>query len=196
MKNTVIIKMLSIFAFFVFSCTPKCDIKNIMKPDDIQIDWENYNDVYNIFWHYFSNNCRGAGNLTSDIIKVHGKIDISSFHFVRNYPDKSTYLHSFELIDEQEHEYNSIYDYLYNRYDYRAFSVRVFCYNIADELQKKLESCDLTRKCYIKGEVSTGILGGGRSEGYNDDCCFTFPSVNLYNIDDIFFETNKIDSDE
>ena len=185
------LKLLTIclVAVFVFSCTQKCDVY-INRPSDLRaIDWNGYNAVLDVFWHYFSDNCRGAGWPTEDIIKVYGKIDPNSIHFEFDLYTQTHRLHSFELMDMYEREHNFIYDFLYNNYSYRAFSIRIFS-NFSDELQEKLANSDLTKISYITGRVSTGMLGGGRSEGNFDGCCFVFPLIRIYSIDDIYFETN------
>jgi len=182
MKKSFIIRSLILcgIVLIAFSCIKKCDV-DIEKPSDLKsIDWDGYNDVYTIFWNYFTTNCHGKGYPTGKTIKISGKI--SSFDYIRDYSTDSTYLHSFVLDDI--HEYNDIFisEHL-SRYNYTYPSIKVFCYSIADTLQKNLVSCDLTRIFYIKGELGTLILGG---EEFGD-CCFSVPCVYLTNIDDIYF---------
>ncbi|MDR1120408.1 MAG: hypothetical protein LBM08_05780 [Dysgonamonadaceae bacterium] len=189
MKN-IVIKMFSIciVALFAFSCQPKCDIK-IKNPGDIKpVDWENYNDVYTVFWNYLTTNIpRGAGYPTGETIKVYGKIDAGTIQ-----SSSSSTFHSFALMDEHEYADNDIYGYLHQAYTYPAPSVRVVCYPISDELQEKFASCDLTGKCYIKGELATAILGSA----VPDRCRFTVPNVYLRSMDDIYFENDQIDNNE
>jgi len=178
----IILIILCGIALITFSCKQPCGI-NIENPDEIEpIDWENYNDVYSVFWNYFKNNCHGAGYPTGKTIKVYGRIDSNSLKITSEGLNPHG-LHSFILMDEHEHEYNNIYNYLYEKYSYSAPHVEVFCF-IPDEFQEKLTSTDLTRKCYIKGELGTSIL----KWDVDDECCFTTPNVRLYSTNDIYFE--------
>ncbi|MDR2569347.1 MAG: hypothetical protein LBD23_03485 [Oscillospiraceae bacterium] len=191
------IKTILVILFFcgvsLFACSCKqrtCDV-DIEKPGDLKpIDWGEYNDVYTVFWNILKNDCRGSGYQTEDTVKVYGKI--SDLKYVQHYPGDSTYLHSFVLNDI--HEYNDIFifDHLRTKYGCPAPSVTIFCYHIADKLQKMLDSCDMMKECFIKGELGTIGIG---SEGF-DKCCFTVPSIYLCSIDDIYFETDKNDSYE
>jgi len=159
----------------VFSCK-RCDIE-IKKPDDIKsIDLEDYNDVYTVFWNYLRI-CPGLVNPPEITIKIYGKID-DSFKFGLGY---------FELIDEREHEYYNIYDFLHEHGYPVVPSVRVFYRLIKDELREKLDSSDLNRKCYIKVILSDGIAAN-ENEHSSDGCCFVVPDATLSSIDDIYFE--------
>jgi len=177
----IIFKLLALYliVIFAFSCTQKCNIY-IEKPNDLKgIDREGYNDVYNVFWHYFSNNCRGAGYPTGHIIKIYGRIDTTR-------TNRSGY--SFKLVDIYERENNHNYDLLYNKYNYRAPSLRIFNH-FSDELllREKLANSDLTKIAYITGEIITIMLA---HDGPSDNCCFVIPAIRIYSIDDIYFETD------
>lgn len=185
MKKIVFLVILcgtTLFAFFVFSCKQSCDIE-IEKPNDVKpIDWNNYNDVYTVFWNIFKNDCIGSGYLTSDTIKVYGIIDELEYDYYGGF-------HSFLLISESKYEDNFIYDHLYNKYKYKVPSVNVYCYHITEELQSIIDSCDITKKkCYIKGELGTRII---THDAPLARCCFTVPCVTLYSIYDIYFEEEE-----
>ncbi|MDR2887519.1 MAG: hypothetical protein LBV26_05910 [Bacteroidales bacterium] len=184
-KNKIILTSLYTVILFAFSCREKCHI-DLVKPADVKpIDSESYNDVYNVFWNYFEEYYRGAWSLT-DSIKTYGKIDTCTL-------DTS---HSFVLISEHEYEHNIIYDFIQEYRLYPGPAINVFCHSIADELQSKLDSCDLTGRCYIKGELKIGAVGGHGGINGPDDCHFTFPHIFLKNINDIYFENEKNNDDE
>jgi hypothetical protein len=93
----------------------------------------------------------------------------------------------FQLMDENKHEDNPIYDHLHNKYGYPTPSVRILFNNTntADILKNMIDTCDLTkRKCYITGEVGTILI----DDEAGDRCCFTVPSVYLNSINDINFD--------
>jgi len=171
---------------FAFSCTSKCEI-DIEKPNDVMpIDWDNYNDVYTVFWNYLKNDCSGSGYPTGDMIKIYGIIDSNNTSVSNS---------GFVLKDEHEHEYNDVFDHLYRFGGYSAPLVAVSVFCSSSELQKMLASSELTRRCYIKGEISTRILTYDKRPR-PDKCCFSVLGIYLRNIDDIYFETDKNDNDE
>jgi hypothetical protein len=170
--NRIIVTGLCAVVLLAFSCGRDCEF-DLVKPADIKpIDWEGYNDVYTVFWNILTDDCHGAGTLTGDIIKIYGKLDISE-----RYGGSF-----FSLIYEQEYDENNLYDFVHKKYDYPAApSIHVSCLVGDDELQEKLASCDLTRRCYIKGEFAIGALTSDRPGDY---CCFSVPKIYLKNIND------------
>jgi len=177
MKKVLFI--LSIICLLAFSCKQPCHIE-IDNPSDIKpIDREIYNSVYDIFWNYVTMNCCevNVGYFkTGDAIKIYGKI-----------VKKTRY---FWLIDDNEYEHDNSQLYnLMSEYGCPAApSVRVFCALISDELQGKLDSCDLTKKCYVKGDLGFITVGGDGGISGPDNCCFPIPNVCLNSINDIYFE--------
>jgi hypothetical protein len=152
------------------------------------IDWDNYNDVYNVFWNYFSDNCKGSGHL-GEIIKIYGKIDPNSFHFSQ---DSDTSRFSFVLMTEHKYEDNDIYEYLNNRFNISGPSMVVLGSLATAELLEMLTLVNLIKRIYIKGKVRTDPLTGDPvGMLHRDPCCFAFPHIIFYSIDDIYFETNK-----
>ena len=175
MNISFIIKLL-IFCGLVLSCY-SCKEKNqcgeIKKPKDLKpIDWENYNDVYTVYWNY-AGDCSDM-SLRSDLennIKVFGWI-------FQGHLGKPIDMEMFSLIDNEtnifapnpsvEKKTTSIY-------------VRVFDPNLANSLKTKFAETDITKKCYIKGKLFI-------SAQYDNNCCFGEPFISVSNINDIYFE--------
>jgi len=181
-KQKVTVSMLcivivSLLAVCFSSCRKKCDIE-VERPRDIKpIKWDDYNDAYHVFWNIFAPKCnQKTGYKTGKTIKVSGMLVLDS---IRSYP-------SYLLKSEYEYEHNDIYDYMSKIYKYPIPSVKLSIF-IGEEFQKKIDSADLTKKCYIKGELATG----GVEAMENDICCFTVPHIFLYTIEDIYFEGEK-----
>ena len=57
-----------------FSCKPSCDLD---KPKDVKpVDWENYNDVYTVYWNFVAKafGCCSETEFAGKTIKVFGWI--------------------------------------------------------------------------------------------------------------------------
>jgi len=169
MKTLKYIVVLGIF--FLIACRPE-----IEKPDDVlPIDWDNYNDVYTVYWNYRSKKCSTKTGTTGKTIKVSGWVlknsilihgGICHYFFLVDYPDR---------VPE-------------NRYG-GSITIEVNTYYIGEEIKTMLDTCDFTKKCFIKGEL---MLGDMQEAPH----CSIVPGIILHSIDDIYFETDKIDSDE
>jgi hypothetical protein len=183
--NKITLASLCAVVLLAFSCRPPCHIE-LEKPTDIKpIDWDGYNDAYTVFWNIVSDDFHSGGTSTGDTIMVYGKIDTTTLD----------YSNFFTLMSEQEYEHNVIYDYM-REWHYTAPSIRVFCYPVADELREKLASCDLSRRYYVKGELGIAHIGGRDGWGGADHCLFAAPDIHLYDVNDIYFETDKNENNE
>ena len=136
-----------------------CKIKT---PKDLKpIDWENYNDVYTVYWNT-RHLCSESISLQSDTIRVSGW--------------KSWSYDAFNLCDDAKYADRSLGHTA-------AFPfVNIKCY--LPELKTKLDTSDVTKKCFIKG-----IIHLNQEMSYpRGDCCFTWGQLEIINIDDIYFK--------
>ena len=133
------------------------------RPKDVKrIDWENYNDVYTAFWNTHVT-CNDFYNIyLNRNIMVYGWIRPQFLEdgftlFTGNNNDKS-----YPLIGQPH------------------FDVHYWC-PMALLIREKLDSCDLSKKCYVKGKlVNNGINLGS--------CCVAIPMILIEDIDDFYFE--------
>ena len=132
----------------------KIDRPQNLKP----IDWENYNDVHTVYWntvHY----CGEPNNIQGDTIMISGWRPWS-YDF-------------FYLCDEAKYADNSL------GYTAAKPIVRIVCY--LPEFSEKLDTCDLTKKCFIKGK----LMG----ESFSDmNCNWIEPIIEITDINNIYFE--------
>ena len=164
-------------ALFAFSCT-KCDIK---KPKGVKpIDWENYNDVYSVFWNC-TKDCSEVNetekNFDSDdlkTIKVYGWIYQG---FEGGYPPVNP--EHFCIIDKEENIFafnSSVGTSFYVRISYLGdFKILI------ESLKIKFAAADITKKCYINGKLSYENYPG-------NGCCTAVPLLIIHSSDDIYFE--------
>ena len=160
------IKFLALCGIVLFVCS--CSTCKIDKPKNLKaIDWNNYNDVYTVYWNNVKD-CSEIGYDTTKYIKVYGWIrnNYNGFSF--------ELVSSKEDIDSQDGRIIRI-DILANVGDYEYQKILV------DSLKAKFDSTDLSKKCYIRGELSYNELADNK-------CCSTVPRIYITNIDDIYFE--------
>ena len=186
-RTKVILVVLCSVSLFTFSCIRKCDIE-IERPSDVMpICWENYNDAYHVFWNVFSDKCRldDTGFSTEKTIKISGKFE--KREIIRGTKVTVKYV----LRGVHEYEHKAIYDIMSIKYDFIVPLVEFsFPNNIREEFLEKINSADLTEKCYIEGKLWLFNATNIRSNGH-DQCCFVVPVIRLYRIDDIYFESDK-----
>jgi hypothetical protein len=154
MKPTQIKIILSFILFAIaFSACEKIKI-----PKDVKsIDWRNYNDVYDVFWNYYTLCSEIKKGDEDKIIKVYGWI----------YPQWGGGL----ILGDRP---NKVNEREYPWIDIRA-SV------LATELQAKLDTCDLTKKCFVEGKLTFNEL-------YTQLGCKSVPEIIIENTDDIYFK--------
>ncbi|MDR0367670.1 MAG: hypothetical protein LBH82_00840 [Bacteroidales bacterium] len=123
-----------------------------MKP----IDWENYNDVYTVYWNCYSC-CDEISENEGRTVKMSGW---------KAWSDKAF------LCDDAKYA------------DKELGSAAYPCIAIEcdlPEFQAKLDSCDLTKKCFVEGKIFL------RKVKYPSGCAAK-PIIKITNIDDIYFE--------
>ena len=178
MRKSLIIKLLILcgVALLVVSCKPNCDIN---KPKGVKpIDWENYNDVYTVFWNGVRDCSSGNFDDAGKDIKVFGWIFQGPI-----YPDGKPLPvnpEKFALISNEE-------DIFWWNFSTRGGQgIYVNAYRLEDvenyrKLVDKFATADITKKCYISGKLYFQSLP-------NNDCCSTISGIQIYSADDIYFE--------
>ena len=125
------------------TCDNPCKIKYLkdVKP----IDWENYNDVYTVYWNYVHvSGSKQAHNMRMD----EGK-EIMIYGWVT-----SQHANSIPLFDLSESPNGGIHCPV-------AIALPAQDPYILVNLRTKLDTCDLTKKCFIKGKLKSGELFNG-----------------------------------
>jgi hypothetical protein len=168
-------------ALFAFSCKEKEECIPFERPKDLKpIDWENYNDVYTVFWNYYQRECSEmwVWDDSTKTIKVSGWIVQDNWAQGTVVPGRITL---FTLVN------NSKDIYTISGYPQPYIAISVKDSDVAPLLFDKFTKTDITKKCYIRGslffkerEVSNYCLD------YSG--CFLFLEIVLDSIDDIYFE--------
>jgi hypothetical protein len=168
MKN-IVIKVFSIciVALFAGSCGKNCEVK---RPKDLKpINWESYNDVYTVRWNFVSTasgSCRKTGP-TGLTLKVCGWI-------VQGNPGEIIDPGMFLLVDDRKYIFASGGTIIY---------IKTFDKDLVDLLKTKLAITDITKKCFIKGELYYFCY---QTMGRCPDK--VAPEVHIHDINDIYFE--------
>jgi hypothetical protein len=148
MKNVFFLILISLFSL-VFNSCGKCNFK---KPKGIKpIDWENYNDVYTVYWNYSESGDMSMNQgFTGDTIKVYGWI------FQGNHGETIN-PGMFMLIENEK----NIFDpnpWIEKR---TGFYIETFDKELINALKVKFSETDITKKCYIIGSlisIDTGTI--------------------------------------
>jgi hypothetical protein len=140
------------------ACKPNCEpkIPKGVKP----IDWENYNDVYTVKWNY-TGDCSTTGK-TGLTIKMYGWI----FHPQTAYPSLFCMLSDSLFIEANNP---------------KCAMVHVRCIEDIEHLKAKFDTSDLTKKCYVTGELFI-------ADRPTNDCCTTEPEIMIMDANDVYFE--------
>ena len=140
------------------ACKKNCLQKH---PKDVKpIDWENYNDVYTVFW-----NCYGYCD--DYIMNYHENIMVSGWISQPTHGNISA--HHFILVNNQGDRSETFPN------------IPVKSYALSDELQAMFDTCDLTKKCFIKGKLQSDHIKMGL-------CCEKTAQIGITDITDIYFE--------
>jgi hypothetical protein len=152
----IILYLTAILLLFA-ACDKGCKIK---RPKDLKpIDWENYNDVYTVVWNY-KNECRGTEKDENKDVMVSG--------WVYNFNGLST--RQFDLSDSPD-----------------VKTPRIMITTFLDspleglEIIYKLDTSDLTKKCFIKGKLFF-------YQESTNNCCRVYPLIFLNDANNIYFE--------
>jgi len=156
------------------------------RPKDLKpIDWENYNDVYTVYWTYHGREIREKEmetllKDTANTIKVHGWV-----HRIRQ--SISPYsVHNFMEVVLIGNEIADDGNYSYFEYPYVEFTV-VGDLEVMFLLLEKLTSADLTKKCFIRGKLCLSSAGA-HIDFENGSCDIIFPRIRVYSVDDVYFK--------
>ena len=143
----------------LFTTCQKCKIKY---PKNIKpIDWENYNDVYTVYWNLCS--------LTSEIKNFPLHEEIMVYGWIHNQNQYGVSAKKFSLVDDP------------SRIHGIPGSPSIMVENNFDEIQVMFDTCDLTKKCFVKGK----LLFIDIIRGY---CKTIEPSMYITDINNIYFE--------
>ena len=166
MKHTTIIKILKCIAFISLcasisvhiACQRRCDIQTNRPTDVKPIDWENYNDVYTVYWNYASSYSKRKQEDEGRIIKISGWHAWSFDKFV--------------LCDDDEYYWAKRVSPV----------VHIDCWLPEfREFRANLDTSDLTKKCFVKGVLRFDQINIGL-------CTNAEPSVEIIDINDIYFK--------
>ena len=172
----IIIAFTALLLLFA-ACKEKYDCKMDHPKDLKPIDWENYNDVYTVYWNFFCFCSKVKENPLNREIMVCGWI----FQGVEGkYPFDNLY---FTLISNEE-------DIFWWNCSTRGKGVviRPYCKDSngnfidpRDSLRIKFDTTDITKKCFIKGRLGFECLN-------TDGCSMAVPEIILEDINNIYFE--------
>jgi len=145
----------------LFSACEKACLEK--KPRKVKpIDWENYNDVYTAFWNTYSTISESSNILQREIM-VYGwvKPKYSEYRFtlVTDTHDSDK---SLQLVGKPHFD-------VYIRGSEMAL------------IREKLDTCDLTKKCYVKGKLDFNRIKAGL-------CGIAIPEIIIEDINDFFIE--------
>ncbi len=169
MKKYILILTAILFLF------ASCDERRLCLgkiPKDVKpIDWDNYNDVYTVYWNTYSS-CKEISNEQRDIM-MYGWVNIVA----KERFQWENWLHAgISVVDNPNHYDRNKGNTLPN-----GTWISIEVHFPVDELQVKLDSCDLTQKCYVKGKLSFNREQAGI-------CCVARPIIIVENIDDFFIK--------
>ena len=150
--------------FLLVACKKQCAINY---PKDIKpIDWENYNDVYTVYWNY-----RTEGSVTNKKIGQDRGKDIMIYGWVC-FGDFSN-IHLFGLRESSNSGITCAVG---------AATIQIDSINyLHEQVRTKLDTSDRTKKCFIKGKLDF-------VEAPDMHCNWIVPKVVITNINDIYFE--------
>jgi len=146
----------------LFSACEKACLEK--KPRKVKpIDWENYNDVYTAFWNTYSV-ISESGKMRGREIMVYGWVQLEyseyKFMLVTDTYDSDK---SLRLVGKPHFD---VY--------FRGSGMAL--------IREKLDTCDLTKKCYVKGKLDFDIIKVGLCGG------IAVPEIIIEDIDDFYFE--------
>jgi len=138
----------------LFSACEKIKIPKDVKP----IDWENYNDVYTVYWNCYSSYKKIKSEYEGKTIKISGW--------------SPWWYDSFYLCDDAKYVDNTV------RADVIP-TILITCY--LPGFKEKLDTCDLKKKCFVKGKIRFDTLEYSSSYSIKT-------KIEVTDINDIYFE--------
>jgi hypothetical protein len=178
MKNKYMLKMLIICAVALFagSCEKNCEVK---RPKDLKpIDWENYNDVYTVYWNYVYYGYNSPRKINEEDL---GK-DILICGFANNWDSRPPSATGFIIVDNAKKNLTA-------KEIFPCISVRPSFWNqdFLNQLQTILDTGYLANiKCYVKGKLSFENLTPDMTK-----CQDYEPVITINNVDDIYFKEEE-----
>ena len=143
MKFIIFLCLTALLLLFA-SCEKGCKIKY---PKDVKpIDWENYNDVYTVYWNYVHVN----GSKQEHKMRMDEGKEIMIYGWVTSQYANST-IPLFDLCESPNGGIRCPIGIELPTPDPYLFT----------HLRTKLDTCDLTKKCFIKGKLISGSLFNG-----------------------------------
>jgi hypothetical protein len=157
-----LILLLTAILLLFSGCPKHCLVDS---PKDIKpIDWENYNDVATLFWNYYA--------LSSETKWEDENKEIMVYGWILNQLGLGVKANNFSLLDDL--------DKIQDPHPTRPF-ITIRTYQ-AIELQSIFDTCDLTKKCFVKGKLNFGHIN---TSGV---CNTTHPEILITDINDIYFK--------
>ena len=152
-----IILYLTVIVLLFAACDRACKINypKYVNP----IDWENYNDIHTVYWNTI-HCCDETISLQSDTIMISGW--------------KPWSYREFSLCDDAKYADRGL--------GLTAASPIISIWSKLPEFETILDTCDLTKKCFVKGNLSFQY-GSHRQKYCRLECC-----IEITNINDIYFE--------
>ncbi|MDR1180547.1 MAG: hypothetical protein LBL13_01010 [Bacteroidales bacterium] len=170
--NKIILCILTGMLVFT-ACGKIC--RSVKPPKDLKpIDWTHYNDVYTVSGNFYT--------LCSDIKSEYKDKEIMVYGWIWDSPYEDKIIEIIknkfyfclienpDKINETPRLQNSI-----------AVSVVRVSPIEKEQIQMKLDTCDLTRKCFVKGQLFFNCL-------HTMGCSEAVPEIFITNADDIYFE--------
>jgi len=167
-----IILCLTVLILLFSNCKKDCKKRNckeddpckIDRPKDVKpIDWENYNSVYDVFWNYTVPWGKEITDWGKEIMAC-GWVSYSS--------DK---LYKFFTLQSDTSLNKAVLPiFLYSYYFPNE------CEGLVDSLNSRFQSADLTKKCFIKGELNCIPAG--------NPCNSVMVMIVINSAKDIYFE--------
>ena len=152
----IILYFTALLLLFV-ACDKECKID---RPKDVKpIDWENYNDVYTVYWNLVHLSSEPI-NLQSDTIKITGWVRLPLYSM-------EGYFNLVENVSQAGKIPGSVSNP----------NIIVICPN---SIREYLDTCDLTRQCFIEGLL---IFEEAPLKG-----CKKVPKIVITNVNDIYLK--------
>ena len=166
-KTRFLLLFCSAILFLLTACEKHCKIKY---PKNIKpIDWENYNDVYTVYWNYHTVSSETNKKIEQD----RGK-EVMIYGYIHGIQWAK-----FSLIANKDNSNLQVFTRLFfNPYDDDGY---VNFDTLVHQIQTKLDTSDLTKKCFITGKLSATSLG-------TNYCTWIVPTIIITDINDIYFE--------
>ena len=193
LKITALSAILLMLAGGLVSCREKFNDSHcfIERPESLMpISWDNYNDVFTVFWTYskledgFAHSTREIRRDTAKTIKLYG--------WLHQGDDSLVDITSLTLVGNKEHIFapiETISQGIFNIPSLPKVTLRfVGEEGLIEVLKNKLDATDITRKCFIRGRL---YFGGTTCVSFSNrtGCCWINNFfIRIYSADDIYFE--------